>query len=74
MTYYINKPIAWHKECLFNKKQSLEADLKTLNRLQAEIARIKLDIEEYTLIIEIAEKSNIIEFDRYKFLKKKVKQ
>lgn len=63
----MKQPIAWHRNCLENRRAH-DARLKEqIERLQADYQRGQKEINEYDAQILRAELKGVTEFDRYKF-------
>lgn len=66
--------ISWHKECLANKKRSLEQIKEELLNLQKQVEREQQECVFYKNQISEAEKEHKDKFDRNKYLISKVKK
>ena len=67
----MKKSIAWHKDCLQNKKVFMQRLKIEINRLTVKITEEKDYITFYELQIKEAEKQNKDGFDRERFLKQR---
>ncbi|HBJ74683.1 MAG TPA: hypothetical protein DDY86_04000 [Syntrophaceae bacterium] len=60
--------IAWHEQCLANRKASLVKDIERLERIVADVERAKKDIEVYSRQIEVAKGRGRDGFDSDRFM------